>query len=199
MGHYSNRIPLCLLLVLVAIVLTACPQKSPEARVLEARSKYSLEPTGFLVQELEAEEAAGAEASPAAVVAEEVSVAASASEAAVAEEAAEGEVLDEETAASAGPRSVEVMFDLLVRFNATGEALPGITVEFVQKGPFQKEKARYLHWVETQGLRKGEERQVPVKLEVDNYEDGDEFNVEFSEFVPPEKRGEYREFAEAAP
>ena len=34
---------------------------------------------------------------------------------------------------------------------------------------------------------------------VDSYEDGDQFSVEFSEFVPPEERGDYREFAEAQP
>ncbi len=200
MVQSSNRILVCLLLVLAAVVLTACPQKSPEQQVLEARSKYSLEPAGILVNELEAEEAAAEEASPAAVVAEEVAVAASAEAAVAAEEAAaEGEMLDEETAAPAGPRRVEVMIDLLVRFNATGEALPGISVEIVQNDPFQKEKARHLTWVETPGLRKGEQRQVSVSLEVDNYEDGDEFSVEWNAFVPPEKRGEYREFAEAGP
>ncbi|MCP4250020.1 MAG: hypothetical protein GY778_23510 [bacterium] len=67
----------------------------------------------------------------------------------------------------------------------------------MHKDPFQKEKGRHLQWAETPGLRKGEERQVPVSLEVDNYEDGDEFSVEWNAFVPPEKRGDYREFAEA--
>ena len=183
-------------MVLAAIVLTACPQQSPEARVLEARSKYSLEPTGFLIEELEPEEAAPEE-SPAAVMGEEIAVEATAiaAEAATAEETAEGEMMDEETMAPAGPRSVAVLFDLLVRFNATGDALPGITIEIVQQDPFKKEKERHLTWVETQDLRKGEERQVPVRLEVANYEDGDEFSVEFSAFVPPEQRGDYREFA----
>ncbi len=195
MGQDSNRILVCSLIVLAAVVLTACPQKSPEVQVLEARDKYSLEPTGFLVQELETE----AEAASEEMAAEPAEVAAVAAEAAAVAEAAEGEMLDEETAAPAGPRSVAVMFDLLVRFNATGDALPGITVEIVHNDPFQKEKARHLSWVETPGLRKGEERQLPVRLEVDNYEDGDSFSVEWNAFVPPEKRGEYREFAEAAP
>ncbi len=198
MGQSSNRILACSLVVLAAIVLTACPQKSPEAQVLEARDNYTLTPTGILVHELETEEAPDSEASPAAVVAEAVAVAASAEEAA-GEEAAEGETLDEEMAAPQGPRSVEVLIDLLVQFGGVGDALPGITVEIVQKDPFQAEKGRRLTYVETPGLRKGEARQVSVKLEVDNYEDGDEFSVEWSAFVPPEKRGDYREFAEAAP
>ena len=203
MGQSSNRILACSLVVLAAIVLTGCPQKSPEAQVLEARGKYSLEPTGFLIQELEAEEPADGGEAPAAVMGEEVSVAASAEAAAVsdetAEEGEEGEAMDEETMEPQGPRSVQVMFDLLVQFGAPGDALPGITVDIVQTDPFKKEKSRYPTWVETPGLRKGETRQVPIMLEVDNYEDGDEFNVEFSEFVPPEKRGDYREFATAAP
>lgn len=199
MGQSSNRILVCLLLILAAVVLTACPQKSPEAQVLEARDKYSLEPSGILINELEAEaEPVGEAASE--MVAEAAEAVAVAAEAAAEGEAAEGEeMLDEETAAPQGPRSVEVMVDLLVRFNATGEALPGVTVEIVQNDPFQKEKDRHLAWVETAGLRKGEQRQVSVRLEVDNYEDGDEFTVEWNAFVEPEKRGEYREFAEASP
>ncbi len=191
MGQSSNRILACSFLVLVALALTACPQKSPEVQVLEARSKYSLEPTGFLVQEIETEETA------AEMAAGEEVAATTAEAAATAEEAAGEEAMDEETAAPQGPRSVAVMFDLMVRFNATGDALPGITVEIVHKDPFQKEKGRHLTWAETPGLRKGEERQVPVRLEVENYEDGDEFSVEWNAFVPPEKRGDYREFAEA--
>ncbi len=197
MGQSSNRILACSLLVLAALALTACPQKSPEVQVLEARSNYSLEPTGFLVQELEAEAEMVPEAAEAAEVVAEAAEAAA--EATASEEAAEGEMLDEEMAAPQGLRSVAVMFDLLVRYNATGDALPGITVEIVHKDPFQKEKGRHLTWAETTGLRKGEERQVPVRLEIDNYEDGDEFSVEWNAFVPPEKRGGYREFAEAAP
>lgn len=202
MGQSSNRILTCSLAALAALVLTGCPQQSPEMRVLEARSKYSIEPTSVLVNELEAEEPIMGEESPAAVMGEEVSVAAEAS--AVAAEVAEGEVtgediLDEEMAEPQGPRGVEVLFDLLVRFNATGDALPGITIGIVHQDPFEKEKGRHLAWVETPGLRKGEERQISVSLEVANYEDGDEFSVEFSPFVPPEKRGDYREFAEVAP
>ncbi len=198
MGQSSKRILACLL-VLAAVVLTACPQQSPEARVLEARDKYTLEPTGVLVQELEAE-AAAAEEEAGEMVAEAVeAVAVAAAAEAVAEETAEGENLDEEMAAPQGPRSVEVMIDLMVRFNATGDALPGVTVEVVQNDPFQKEKGRHLTWVETPGLRKGEERQVSVELEIQNYEDGDEFSIEWNAFVPPEKRGDYREFADAAP
>ena len=197
MDRSSNRILACSLLVVAAMVWTACPQQSPEARVLEARSKYTLEPTGYLIEELESAETAGE--APAEAAAEAVAEAAAVAEEAAAEEMAEGETLDEEVAATQGPRRVAVLFDLLVRYNATGEALPGITVEIVHNDPFQKEKNRHLTWAETPGLRKGEERQVPVRLEVDNFEDGDEFNVEWNAFVPPEKRGEYREFAEAGP
>ena len=112
---------------------------------------------------------------------------------------AEGETAaeEEETVTQTGPRSVEALLDLMVRFNATGDALPGITVEIVHNDAFQQEKDRHLTWVETRNILRGEERQVPVKLEVDNYEDGDKFSFEWNAFVPPEKRGDYREFAEA--
>ncbi len=198
MDRNSHRILACSLVALAALALTACPQKSPEAQVLEARSKYSLEPTGILVQELETEVAAGTEDAPAEAVAAAEEAVAVAAEAAAGEEAAGEEAAGEE-AAPAGPRSVAVLIDFLVRYNATGDALPGITVEIVQNDPFQTEKARHLTWIETPGLRKGEERQVSVTLEVDNYEDGDEFSVEWNAFVPAEKRGDYREFADAGP
>ncbi len=205
MGQSSNRILACSLVAIAALVLCACPQKSPEARVLEARSNYSLEPTGFLVQELETEEPMGEEAMAEEAMAEEATAEAAAAAAtaaeAVAEEAAEGEMLGEEMEMelNKGPRTVAVLFDLLVRYNATGDSLPGVTVEIVHKDPFDGDKGSYATWVETPNLRKGEERQVPVRLEVDNYEDGDQFNVEWNAFVPPEKRGDYREFSTAAP
>ncbi len=194
MGQSSNRIWTCSLVALAAILLTACPQQSPEARVIEARGKYVLRPTGLLIQEIE-EAAEGDEAPPAETIeATEAAAAAVASE----EEAEEG-IPEEEEMAPEGPRTVEVIFDLLVRFNATSDALPGITIDIMHKDPFQEEKGRHLKWIETPSLRKGEERQVSAKLEVDNYEDGDEFSIELSAYVPPERRGEYREFSEAAP
>ena len=206
MNRIQRNLLVCLGAAGLALALAACPKKLPEMQVLEARSKYILELAGFLINELEQQanasptgaEAAGEEtAIAAASMMAESAVAAEA--AAAEEEAAEGENLDEETMEPAGPRSVEVLFDLLVRFEGKGEALPGITVEVVQNDPFQKEKGRHLTWIETPGLRKGEQRQVSVALEVDNYADGDQFSVEWNPVVPPEKRGEYSEFAESAP
>lgn len=193
----------CLGAASLALILTACPRELPEVRILETRAAYSLEPSGFLIEEPETADTASAdaEATAAAIADEAVAVAAEAVAvaAASAEEAVEGETLDEETTEPPGPRSVAVLFDLLIRFEGTGEALPGITVEVLQSDRFETEKARHLTWVDTGGLSKGEERQVPVRLEVEDYEDGDAFSIEWNAFVPPEKRGEYREFAEAAP
>lgn len=200
MAQIRSKLPVGLAAAGLALVVTACPQKSPEARVIEARANYSLEPTGFLVRELETEavtpQGAGEEFAVAAEAPASGEAVAVAAEAAAAEEVADGEMPDEETAMPQGPRSVEVMFDLLVRFNSSADALPGITVEIVQNDASQNEKAKYLEWVETEGLRKGEARQVPIRLKIENYEDGDEFSVEWNDFVPPEERGDYREFAE---
>lgn len=177
---------------------------SSEHGVLEAREGYRLSLVGLEVQESEGDEGATDADSGRLASAEGVAVARAAGEtmigAAEAEEAeGEGEEGEEgeEVESAEGPRPTEVMLDLVVRFVGPGEPLPGITVEVSQEDAFGQLRQRHLVWAETPGLRRGEKRQVPLRLEVDDYEDGDEFYVEWQAFVPPEERGRYREFAEA--
>jgi len=167
-------------LTLVTVLLTSgCPQQPPEVRIAETRTQYFLEPTGLLVREIEAEVSAedfegGEEA-----------------EAAADEAAGDGE---EGTMEAEGPRTVKVLFDLVVRFDGLRDSLPGITVEISHSDPFGKEKARYLQWVETTGMKKGDARQLSFEREIPDYESGDEFTIEFREQIPREEWDDYREF-----
>ena len=190
MVHPPYRVLACSL-ALLPLLFAGCAQKSPEEIVAETRTQYFVEPTGLLIQEIEAEDALAAEADQGDEPAEAAAVAA--------EAAAEGEEVEgEEVAEADGPRTVEVLFDLILRFDGR-KSLPGITIDIAHQDPFDKEKARYQQWIETDGMSRGDARQLSFEKEIPNYETGDGFTVEFQAFVPPEERGNYREFSEAAP
>lgn len=193
--HGSPRRSLTsLCLAVLVLMVVGCKPLSPEQKVAAARAQYTVTLTSFMPKEPDPEE----EEDMIAEAAEGVAVAAEAAAVAgeAAEETTEGEEMEEEE--EPGPRPANILLDLLVRFNGE-EALPGITVEIAQAGPSGQEKATYLEYIETGGIRTGEERQVPVTLAVDNFEDGDAFSIEWNAFVPPEEQGEYREFSEQAP
>ncbi len=198
MVHHPYRILACALALLPLLLLAGCTPKSPEEIVAETRTQYFVEPTGMLVQEIEAEDALAAEADQGDEPAEATAVAAEAA-AVAAEAAAEGEEVEgEEVAEADGPRTVQVLFDLILRFDGR-KSLPGITIDIAHQDPFDKEKARYQQWIETDGMSRGDASQLSFEKEIPDYETGDQFTIEFQAFVPPEERGNYREFSEAAP
>jgi hypothetical protein len=109
-------------------------------------------------------------------------------------EGAEGEGMMEPEMEE-GPRTAQILLDLLVVFDGS-ESLPGLTVDISHADPFEKEKANYRKYIEPGTMLSGEQKQVPVILEVENFETGDAFSAFVRSNVPPEERGEYREFAE---
>ncbi len=197
MRQSSRKVPVRSIVVCSLVVvglLAACAPKDPAVRVAEARGQYFIEPTGMLVQKAPEPEVAE-EVMPEEAAAEAVATAEEA--AATAEEIAEGEG-GEEMAEEPGPRTANVLFDLIIRFDGS-KSLPGVTLDVVHSDPFEKEKARYLQWIETDGMRRGDARQLSFEIDISNYVEGDAFAIEFQSHVPPEKFGDYREFAEAAP
>lgn len=180
--------------VLLALTFSAagCMETDPEDEALAGRAQYSVSLLSYTVdghsvslQESPAPAEAGASASSAMAAGEATAVAS--------EAAAEGE---EGMPTDEGPRSTGVLLDLLIQFQ--GESpLPGITVDVDLVDAGGTIKDTYHEWVETSGFRSGDERQVELQLEADEFEDGDQFSVEWEAFVPAEDRGEYREFAEA--
>ena len=211
--------PMVLLLTaFFVLTLSGCSPASPEAQVTATRAQYTVRLESFSAHEQEVEEpameematmegeAAEATAGAAETAAGAAETAAGAAEtAAVAAEVAEGEggedgmemeAMDLEEAS--GPRPTDIILHLLVRFNGD-TALPGITVEVTQQDPFGKEKEPTLQWIDTADMSKSDVKQVDLKLEGIDYEDGDGFSVLLSQAVSAEERGQYREYAEAAP
>ncbi len=195
-----------LLAILFVLTLPGCGPSSPEAQVTATRAQYTVRLESFSVKEPVMEEAVMAEPAmeEASEMAEVAAVAVAAEAAAAeAEEGEEGEggemgadEMDLEEAS--GPQPKDIVLHLLVRFNGD-TALPGITVEVTQQDPFGKEKEPTLEWIDTAGMSKSDVKQVDLVLEGLEYEDGDGFSVLLSQAVPAEERGQYREYAEAAP
>jgi hypothetical protein len=193
-------------LLAAVLLLAGCAQKSPEERVAETRAEYTVRLNAFLPQEPEVEEPAAGEGEEMAgedeEMAEEGEEMAGEGEEAMAADEMEGG--DEEMAgegeemAAEGPHTAEILFDLIVQFEGD-EALPGITVDISHADPFEQEKAVYHHWIETGDMIKGETKQESFVMAIPDFETGDVFSVDLRSYVPPEERGEYREFAEAGP
>jgi hypothetical protein len=112
-------------------------------------------------------------------------------------EMAEGEEMMMEPEMEEGPRTAQILLDVLVAFDGS-ESLPGLTIDISHADPFQKEKATFREYIETGPMLSGEQKQMTVVLEVENFETGDAFGASVRSNVPAEEQGEYREFAEYA-
>jgi len=173
---------IALLLPLLALTLAACAPKSNEERVAKLRTYYTARVIGFLVQ-----------AEP---VAEEPM--------ASAEEEGAAAVLEEETAAADEGAPMEepeveikqdVAVDILLQHDSP-QKLPGITLDIEMVDADQQPKGSWKVWVDTADLPKATGTQFTHLLEDVDYVEGDGFSVEVRSPVPPEERGEYREFSE---
>ena len=96
---------------------------------------------------------------------------------------------------AAAPRSVEVIFDLLVT-HQQAENLPGITLDVSHADPFGKEKRTWRRYLEVPEMIKGKSAQLSFTEKVDNFVEGDTFSVILEKNVAPADRGAYREFAQ---
>ncbi|MCG8466717.1 MAG: hypothetical protein MJB57_00705 [Gemmatimonadetes bacterium] len=193
--------------IVALICVAGCAPPSPDEIVIEGRTEFIIDLENWTEWETGADEVreeriAFEPATATEAVASASLSAAGGAVAAEGETAAEGEEAAEESEEieePQGPRTTNVMFELLIRFNGAGDPLPGITADILHRDPFGREKARQLEWVDTSGMRRGEPRQFSFELEIDDFETGDVFAVELRSYVPPEERGEYREFSEATP
>ncbi|MEE8522598.1 MAG: hypothetical protein V3T72_01605, partial [Thermoanaerobaculia bacterium] len=57
----------------------------------------------------------------------------------------------------------------------------------------------YLQWIETEGMKKSNTRQLSFEREIPDYESGDELAIVFRDHIPREEWGGYKEFESVAP
>lgn len=188
MLHFTTRTLKTTCVCLLLFTLAGCT-KTIEEQIAEARAQYTVTLEDVWIEdEVPVEDDQDSGAAEAVAVAEEAAVG---EEAVDSEEAAEGE---EDEIASSGPRSQNVLFELVVLFRGR-KALDGITVDITHVDEFEEEKNTHLQYIDTAGMTSGETRQVDFELEGLMVEDGDAFSVTLSSGIPADLSN-YREFAE---
>ena len=197
-----SKVLLCCTALLIVTGLVACKQPTPEERVAAARAKYRVTLNTFVAQEPAMEEMTDdgmMDATDGMDEGEEMAMddADATSEDAdmAADEMSDGDMAMDDAAAS-GPQPTDILLDLVVLFEGN-DPLDGLTLDISQADPFEKEKATFRHYIEIPSMVKSETRQVSFVLEGVDYEVGDLFSVNLREYVAPEDRAAYREFAEA--
>lgn len=175
------------LVLLLALLAGGCAQPmSPEEEVAELRSKYSAELNGFVVQQQPMEPAEDAAEGEEGVEEDQTPG-----------EAEEGEAGAEadEIPAEPVPTTQDVILDILVS-TSSRDTLSGLTVDVTQVDGQGELKETWRVYLDTSAVHRGPGTQISHTLADVSYEEGDGFNVEVRHPVPPEDRGDYREFQE---
>lgn len=163
-------------LALCALVLGACQQLTPEQQVEKLRSQFSVQASPFSIREtpLEVDEPTEDDED--------------------AENADDGEI-DLDAIVLDAPVKKDVLIDVLIGTESSGEVLPGLTLDIDHVDSSRELKERYLYWVDTSKVLKGSNTQVTIVIEDVDYEEGDAFSVSVRSAVPAEERSGYREFS----
>ena len=166
---------LAALLPLSLLFLVGCEQLTPEERVEKLRSQYSIKASPFALREVPTAEPLEAEET---------------------EGAAGAETAMPDTSDLIAVISVkqDVLIDVLIGTGAS-ETLDGLTLDVEHVDANHQLKQRYLHWVDTSSVVKGNTVQVTVVVEGVEYEEGDVFSVSLRTPVPADERSGYREFS----
>lgn len=187
--------------VLGLLLLAGCQSETFEERVARLRQGYTISASSFVVKQTPPPVAPGvAEGNAAtevpegeAMAAEEGATEAAAEAAAPAGEPTEGVegIMIEDLM----PVEQDVLLDLVVRNDNVRGSLPGLTLDVTQVDAAGTEKAHWRAWIDTSGIERGPGEQLTHELEDVEFAEGDTFQVEVRNSVPPGERGEYREFA----
>ncbi|MCP4205051.1 MAG: hypothetical protein GY769_24345 [bacterium] len=175
---------LALLLPLVALVLAGCP-KSPEERVAKLRTYYKARVIGIIVDAVPA---------AAEVLEEEMVEGEGEMPMTETEDAPAAAIEPEVEAVAAVPTLQTVRVDILIQHDSP-EKLPGITLDLEMVDAQEVLKDSWKVWVDTSELPKATGSQFTHVLEDIDYAEGDGFSVDVRSYVPPEERGQYKEFA----
>lgn len=199
--------------VLGLLLLAGCQSETFEERVARLRQGYTISASSFVVKQTPppvapgvAEGNAATEGEPVAESATEVpegealaaeegtteaaaEAAAPAGEATEATEGVEGIMVEDLI-----PVEQDVLLDLVVRNDNVRGSLPGLTLDVTQVDAAGTEKAHWRAWIDTSGIERGPGEQLTHELEDVEFAEGDTFQVEVRNSVPPGERGEYQEF-----
>ena len=167
---------LVLLLVAVSTLSVACSEPPPEERLAMTRARYEASLNGFLVEQKPIEVAEPAPAGDEGAEGEETVE-------------PEEEVLDEEPVAL----RQDVLLDIVIRHESSVK-LDGITVD-ITMADGERELQVWRAWFDTSALEKGPGFQYSHILEDVDYQPGYGFSADIRHPVPPEDRGEYKEFS----
>lgn len=179
MRRFSSMV-IAAALCLALVGLAGCSELTPEERVDRARARYEASVNGFVVQQRPMETAP-----PASDV-----------------EGGETAAAEGVGAADAGEEIVEapidlsqdILLDIVIRHESF-EKLDGITVD-VTMADGERELQVWRVWFDTSGIEKGPGSQFSHTLKNVDYQPGYGFGAEIRVPVPPEERGEYREYAD---
>ncbi|MEM1181457.1 MAG: hypothetical protein AAGM22_24145 [Acidobacteriota bacterium] len=188
-------------LALLLLLTAGCQEKSPEEKIAEARASYVVELNSWFPREPEPEPIAEDAAAEDGEAADGEAADGDGADETEGEDAAGEEAAGEEEVAvldvdAAGPQTVNLLFDLIVLFEGE-EPLPGLTLDVSQADSSGAEKKLWRHYLELPPHVKTETKQVSFETPGVEFEEGDQFSVTLRKVIPPEERGDYREFASA--
>lgn len=175
----TSVVVLALALLPLTVALTGCGQQSVD----ELRQNYSAELNGWVEKETP--------------ISAEATITVGEGDDGGEQPAGEGEVAGEDGEQPAGTGetvqvSKSVMLDIVVKHRGAGK-LDGLTLDIYQGNPeLEEPKRNWKVFVDTSDMAVA--KQVTRTIEGVDLEPGDGFSVEVREHVPPEERGEYKEF-----
>ena len=96
----------------------------------------------------------------------------------------------------ATPTRQDAILDILVS-TTSRDPLPHLTVDVEQVDADKNPKGHWLAYLDTAHVLRGPGTQISYTIKDVDYTEGDGFTVEVRTPVPPEDRGQYKEFQES--
>jgi len=192
--HRRTSIALASIALSLLLAVACGKPMSPEEKVADQRAKYTATLNGFVVHAVPVDEAMeGAQGEAMETTMDETTGAM--------DDQASGEGMDEAMDQEGGeampaPTRQDAILDILVS-TTSREPLSHLTVDVDQVDANENPKGHWLAYLDTADVHRGPGTQISYTVENVDYADGDGFNVEVRSPVPPEDRGQYKEFQES--
>jgi hypothetical protein len=167
------------LIVICAVSLAGCASKTPVEHVAASRAAYKATLNSFFVKETP-------------IVDETVDLVGEVESEAVTESGAEPEAGDAGSMPAPEVRQ-DAVLDVIVQHD-TREQLAGLTLDVSMVDAEENEIRHWLHWIDTTGLLKANQRPYSIVFEDVDYQEGYGFHVEVRHPLADSELGQYREF-----